>query len=150
MAEGLALARAQRPQGAGLTTTLVRAAGGILARRAEAGLEVLVVHRPRYDDWGFPKGKCLAGESDEACALREVEEETGFECRLGDDVGATSYVDSRGRPKQVRYWTMEPLAGSFSPGDEVDEIRWLPLVNAIALLSYERDRLFLLDAAPGL
>ncbi|MFN2468394.1 MAG: NUDIX hydrolase [Gaiellaceae bacterium] len=128
----------------------VRAAGGILSRRTETGLEVLVVHRPRYDDWGFPKGKCLAHESDEACALREVDEETGFRCRLGQDVGATSYVDSRGRPKEVRYWTMEALAGSFRPGDEVDEIRWLGLVQAIALLTYERDRLLLMDAASRL
>ena len=128
----------------------VRAAGGILSRRTEAGLEVLAVHRPRYDDWGFPKGKCLAGESDEACALREVFEETGFRCRLGQAVGATSYVDSRGRPKEVRYWTMEVLTGSFTPGDEVDEIRWLGLVQAITLLTYERDRLLLMDAAPRL
>ena len=121
--------------------TEVRAAGGLVIRDGE----VLLVHRPKYDDWTFPKGKCNPGESDEECALREVEEETGLRCELVDEAGQTEYVDSRGRPKRVRWWRMEPVAGEFTPSDEVDEIRWLSPEAAAALLSYDRDRV-LLDA----
>jgi 8-oxo-dGTP diphosphatase len=115
--------------------TLVRAAGGLVVRDGE----VLLVHRPRYDDWTFPKGKCDEGESDEACALREVEEETGLSCALLDEAGRTDYVDSKGRPKTVRWWRMQPVDGAFTPTDEVDEIRWLAPEDAAALLSYDRD-----------
>jgi 8-oxo-dGTP pyrophosphatase MutT (NUDIX family) len=100
---------------------------------------LLLVHRPRYDDWTFPKGKCDAGETDEACALREVEEETGLRCRLGRELATTSYVDGRGRPKIVRYWLMEPLDGEFEAGDEVDAVRWVDAETAGRLLSYARD-----------
>jgi len=103
-------------------------------------LAICLVHRPRYDDWTLPKGKCADGELDEDCALREVEEETGYACTLGEELATSSYIDSRGREKSVRYWAMEPARGSFSPNSEVDEIRWLPLEGAGALLSYERDR----------
>jgi 8-oxo-dGTP pyrophosphatase MutT (NUDIX family) len=115
--------------------TLVRAAGGVVLR----GERVLLVHRPRYDDWTFPKGKALDGESDEDCALREVEEETGLRCELGAELVTTRYVDSKGRPKQVRWWAMRPLSGAFTPTDEVDEIRWSTADEAARLLSYERD-----------
>ena len=116
--------------------TVVRAAGGLVVRRGE----VLLVHRPRYDDWTFPKGKCDDGEPDEDCALREVHEETGIRCELDADVGTTEYTDSRGRPKQIRWWTMRPIASDgFEQNDEVDEIRWLTPRDAARLLSYERD-----------
>lgn len=123
---------------------LVRAAGGVVFRR-DAGdtFEVLLVHRPRYDDWTFPKGKAQPGESDEDCALREVEEETGLACALGHELAATSYVDARGRPKVVRYWTMSPLRGTFSPNDEIDEIRWLDADEAHRRVTYDRDRVVL-------
>jgi 8-oxo-dGTP diphosphatase len=101
------------------------------------------VHRPRYDDWTFPKGKAEDGESDEECALREVWEETGLHCTLGDEVASTDYVDSRGRPKRVRWWLMSPVDGGFEPTDEVDEIRWLEPVEAARLLSYDRDLVLL-------
>jgi 8-oxo-dGTP diphosphatase len=103
-------------------------------------VEVLLVHRPKYDDWSLPKGKCGRAEEDLACALREVEEETGLRCEPGSELPSTSYRDSRGRPKTVRYWAMDPRSGSFSPHDEVDEVRWLAREEAAALLSYERDR----------
>jgi 8-oxo-dGTP diphosphatase len=115
--------------------TLVRAAGGLVVRDGQ----VLLVHRPRYDDWTFPKGKCHDGESDEDCALREVEEETGLRCALVTDAGTTDYVDARGRPKRVRWWLMEPLGGEFTATEEVDEIRWTEPGDAAALLSYDRD-----------
>ena len=113
----------------------VRAAGGLVARDGR----VLLVHRPRYDDWTFPKGKATPGEPDEACALREVEEETGLRCALGDELPATHYVDAKGREKRVRWWRMRPLDGEFVPGDEVDEIRWLTPEEAASLLSYPGD-----------
>jgi len=115
----------------------------VFRRNDGAGLEVLLVHRPKYDDWTFPKGKALPDESDEDCALREVEEETGLRCELVRELAGTSYTDSRGRPKVVRYWAMRPLTGEFSPHAEVDEARWLPLEQARAALTYDRDRIVL-------
>ena len=118
---------------------VVRAAGGVVVRDGR----LLLVHRPKYDDWTFPKGKCEPGESDEACAVREVAEETGLHCELGTELPSTHYTDSRDRPKRVRWWRMEPVAGEFTPTDEVDEIRWLTREDAAALLSYARDQALL-------
>ena len=127
--------------GATAVPDVVRAAGGIVWRHDQGGaVEVLLVHRPKYDDWSFPKGKLDAGESDEECAVREVEEETGLRCALGEELLGTSYVDRRGRPKAVRYWEMTVVDGAFTPTDEVDVVRWLPPADAEPLLSYERDR----------
>jgi 8-oxo-dGTP diphosphatase len=117
----------------------VRAAGGVVAREADGIVEVVVVHRPKYDDWTLPKGKAEDGESDEECALREVEEETGLVCDLVDELVGASYVDSSGRPKVVRYWLMRPVAGRLRPTREVDDARWLPLDAAEDQLTYERD-----------
>ena len=122
----------------------VRAAGGVVWRSdgEDGSVHVLVVHRPRYDDWSLPKGKADAGESDAECALREVQEETGLTCRLGAELPSTSYRDNKARPKTVRYWAMEPVSGggAFTPNAEIDEIRWLPVAEAVKLLSYEHDR----------
>lgn len=119
----------------------VHAAGGLICRPGPAGMaEVFVVHRPAYDDWSLPKGKLLAGEDPLAGALREVEEETGLECRALRFFGRTSYIDRRGRPKVVDYWVMEPRGGRFLPGMEVDSARWVTVGEAIELLSYDRDR----------
>lgn len=117
----------------------VRAAGGVVARDAGSGLEVLVVHRPRYDDWTFPKGKAEPGESDEDCALREVWEETGLRCALGTELPSTFYTDGQGRPKRVRYWLMRAEACALVFAREVDEARWLGPAEAASLLTYERD-----------
>jgi 8-oxo-dGTP pyrophosphatase MutT (NUDIX family) len=114
----------------------VRAAGGLVQRDGK----VLLVHRPRYDDWTFPKGKALDGEPDEECALREVHEETGIRARLEAELGTTRYTDTKGRAKRVRWWSMEPVEDDgFAPGDEVDELRWLPAEEAAELLTYDRD-----------
>jgi 8-oxo-dGTP diphosphatase len=119
----------------------VRAAGGILLRSAAEGdPEVAVVHRPRYDDWSLPKGKLQPGETFEEAAVREVAEETGFRCRIDGEAGTVRYRDRRGRPKLVRYYLMRPLDGSFAPGDEVDELRWLGPAEAVRTLSYPHDR----------
>ena len=81
---------------------------------ANGEAEVLVVHRPKYDDWTFPKGKNKPGEDDDICALREVEEETGFRCTLGPELTSTAYIDRKGRPKEVRYWIMTVEHGELS------------------------------------
>ncbi len=118
----------------------VKASGGVVWRRGAAGIEVALVHRPKYDDWSFPKGKLDPGEGWEEAALREVEEEIGLRCRLGHELPPTRYRDSKGRAKVVRYWMMEPLDGEFVPSAEVDEVRWLAPADADRLLSYEHDR----------
>jgi 8-oxo-dGTP diphosphatase len=115
--------------------TEVRAAGGVVIR--DGG--VLLVHRPDYGDWTLPKGKLDPGESWEEAAVREVEEETGLRCDVGEEAGRTFYVDSHGRDKEVRYFRMEPVGDPFAQ-NEVDEVRWVPLADAAELLSYERDR----------
>ena len=101
---------------------------------------MLLVHRPEYDDWTLPKGKSMRGEDDLACALREVEEETGLCCEPEAELASTSYRDTRGRNKTVRYWAMRPLRGSFSPHDEIDQVRWLALPEAAERLTHARDR----------
>jgi 8-oxo-dGTP pyrophosphatase MutT (NUDIX family) len=134
---GLEVAPSPRAQGQGL----IRAAGGLVVRAGEDGKrEVLVVHRPRYDDWTFPKGKAWKDESDEDCALREVEEETGLVCELDAELLATEYLDGSGRPKRVRYWLMRPVGGRLEFHHEVDDGRWVSSEEARRLLSYERDR----------
>lgn len=119
--------------------TIVRAAGGVPVRTAAQGIEVLVVHRPGYDDWTFPKGKCEPGESDEDCALREVVEETGLVCVLEDELPSTAYRDSKGRPKRVRYWRLRVVGGNLAFDHEVGSGRWLSPADAETLLTYERD-----------
>jgi 8-oxo-dGTP diphosphatase len=120
----------------------VRAAGGVVRRPGPLNLvEILVIHRPTYNDWTLPKGKLDPGETAEAAALREVEEETGLRCRLGAELGCVAYVDRRRRPKTVCYWLMDPIEiGAFVPTDEVDEMRWLTVEEALGLLTYGRDR----------
>jgi 8-oxo-dGTP pyrophosphatase MutT (NUDIX family) len=118
---------------------MIRAAGGVVVRKSGEDVEVLVVHRPRYDDWTFPKGKAESGESDEDCALREVEEETGLRCELDRELPETSYVDAHGRPKRVRYWLMRSVAGELGFLHEVDDAAWLTKEQAAQRLSYSRD-----------
>jgi phosphohistidine phosphatase SixA/8-oxo-dGTP pyrophosphatase MutT (NUDIX family) len=121
--------------------TVVRAAGGIVTLPEGEEPRFALVHRPKYDDWTFPKGKLHDGESEEQAALREVEEETGLRCRLEEPVDeVVAYTDRLGRPKVVRYWTMTPDGGAFRPNDEVDELRWVGAEEAMTLLTYPHDR----------
>lgn len=126
-----------------------RAAGGVISRRGERGeIEILLVYRGgNQRDWTFPKGKVEPGEDDEACALREVREETDLRCALGDELPAVSYYDRRGRPKVVRYWAMSIVKGQARPRNEVEAVRWLEIESALGLLTYERDREVLLAFA---
>lgn len=129
---------------------IVHAAGGVVTRTtADGSIEVLIVHRPRYDDWSLPKGKAEPGESGEETALREVEEETGYRCVLGREIPTVHYEDHRGRHKEVRFWHMAVISDAspkpdvearFVPNDEVDELRWISPTAAATLLSYDADR----------
>jgi len=113
---------------------LVRAAGGIVLRDGR----VLLVHRPKYDDWSFPKGKLERGETWEACAVRELEEETGLVADVGRELGSTSYDVAQG-PKEVRYFLVR-ADGEPRAQNEVDEVRWATRAEALELLSYDYDR----------
>ena len=121
-------------------TAEVKAAGGVVWRRGPGGIEVAVAHRPHREDWSLPKGKLDPGETWEQAALREVEEEIGFRCRLGRELASTAYTDQKGRSKVVRYWLMEPEEGAFEANPEVDELRWLIPSAAADLLTYPHDR----------
>ena len=128
----------------------IPAAGALLWRPGEQGPEVVLVHRPRYDDWSFPKGKCLPGEHVLITAVREVTEETEIEVTLGRRLRTVRYL-SDGRPKQVDYWAARPAAQAaggtgepaapvpFTPNEEVDQIAWLPLTAAGDQLTYQHD-----------
>jgi 8-oxo-dGTP pyrophosphatase MutT (NUDIX family) len=115
----------------------VRAAGGIIVRDGH----VLLVHRPRYDDWSLPKGKLEDGETWELGAVREVEEETGLRCELGEELGRTNYLVEAG-PKEVRYFRMT-CDGEARAQNEVDDVRWVPLSEARELLTHALDRALL-------
>jgi len=128
----------------------IRAAGAVLWRRAPDGPRVALVHRPRYDDWSFPKGKVDAGEHVLGAALREVVEETGIAVRLGRRLPSITYLKD-GRPKQVDYWSATPIDAEavFVPNEEVDRLEWLPVAEAVERLSYERDAQVLREFAAG-
>ena len=129
---------------------VVRAAGGVVYRLDAAGApEVVMVHRPAYDDWSLPKGKLKPQERLEAAALREVEEETGMVCLIERCLGTTRYIDRRGRDKVVWYWLMRAYEGDFQPLAEVDRVHWCGIVEAMATLSYDHDRDILLRARLG-
>jgi CYTH domain-containing protein/8-oxo-dGTP pyrophosphatase MutT (NUDIX family) len=120
-----------------MSATDVRAAGGLVVRDGR----VLLVHRPRYDDWSLPKGKLDPGEDWETAALREVHEEAGVRARLREPLPSVHYTDAKGRSKTVRYWRMEvEQAEPFAPNDEVDEVAWLEPADAVRRLTYDHDR----------
>lgn len=131
----------------------VRAAGCVVWRvnpdaepgEREAGLEILVIHRERYDDWSFPKGKLDEGETDLDAAVREVREETNVEGTLGPELSPVAYTDHKGRSKTVRYWPLEYRSGEFEPNEEVDSIEWLGVTAARARLSYQHDAELLME-----
>ena len=127
----------------------IQAAGAVVWRAGEEGIETALVHRPRYDDWSFPKGKAFAGEHVLLTAVREVAEETGTRVALGRRLATTQYLTSGG-PKRVDYWAGRPVSpGTFIPGDEVDDLSWLPLGAAADQLSYAHDVAVLEEFAAG-
>ena len=127
-----------------MTPTLVRAAGGVVWRAAgRNGVEVLLVHRPRYDDWSLPKGKLKRGEHPIVAACREVHEETAVDASIAarlPTVSYTTHIDAQPAPKVVDYWAMRVVAESgFTPGAEIDAIGWLDVDRALDRLSYRHD-----------
>ncbi|MFC3504979.1 NUDIX domain-containing protein [Micromonospora krabiensis] len=119
--------------------TEIRAAGGVAWRPTPDGVEVCLVHRPRYGDWSLPKGKLEPAEPPLAAAVREVAEETDVRAVPQVRLPSARYR-SEGRPKVVDYWSMRAVAeGGFQPGTEVDEVRWLAVDDAIRLVSYPHD-----------
>jgi 8-oxo-dGTP pyrophosphatase MutT (NUDIX family) len=114
---------------------IVRSAGAIVLRDGR----VLVIHRPKYDDWGFPKGKLEQGEDDAAAAVREVEEEVALRVRLGARIGETRYTLVDGTRKVTVFFRAE-ADGEPEPGDGVDEVRWVTLAEAAELLTNSNHR----------
>jgi len=128
---------------------LIHAAGAVVWRGDPAAPEVAVIHRPKYDDWTFPKGKLKTGEHVIEGCLREVAEETGLRVLLGRALPPVHYL-VRGRLKRVDYWVARVAeSGPFRAGDEVDELRWLSLEEARERLSYEWDAGLLRALAAG-
>ena len=126
--------------------TEILAAGGIVIDKETGTPRVLLVHRPSYDDWSFPKGKLDPGESIEEAALREVREETGLDCRITRKFATLRYryrrrKEGRLRLKAVHYFLMERVRGDIqAAGEEVDRAEWFDFDEAAGRLSYEQDR----------
>lgn len=121
----------------------VRAAGTLPWRRRRGQLQLALVHRPRYDDWSWAKGKLDPGETFPVAAARETLEETGLRVRLGHPLPTTTYtVSSGGGPtvKEVRYWAAEVTGGDGGLVHEVDEVAWLEATEVRHRLTYDRDR----------
>ncbi len=136
------------PLAAGEDDVAAHAAGGVVWRHAGAELEVVLVHRPRYDDWSFPKGKVRRGEPALAAAYREVGEETGLAPTLGPSLPQSRYQTEQGK-KLVEYWAMRSGgAPGHVTGDEVDRMEWLALAEARERLSYGGDRELLDELDP--
>jgi 8-oxo-dGTP diphosphatase len=125
----------------------VVAAGAVVSRKGA----VLLVHRPRYDDWSFPKGKLDRGEHATTAAVREVAEETGLDIRLGPPLADQRYPTG-GRMKTVHYWTGRVVGdhdvSGYQPNHEIDAVEWVPWEEAAARLTYPHDRDTLAEARP--
>jgi 8-oxo-dGTP diphosphatase len=106
----------------------------------KGALEVLLIHRPVHGDWSIPKGKAEPGENGRECAEREVREETGLRCRVGQELPSIRYEDSKHRVKTIRYWAAAAGSGRFAPNEEVDAVRWLSLPAALRTVTEPRDR----------
>jgi 8-oxo-dGTP pyrophosphatase MutT (NUDIX family) len=118
---------------------VIRAAGGVIVRDGT----VVLVHRPKYDDWSFPKGKLDKGETFEEAAVREVREETGLICELRGHLVDVEYPVGDGDRKLVRFWEMNVVGGDVdarTPDREIDHVEWVPLETARTRLTYEQDR----------
>ena len=126
---------------------VIRAAGGLVWRSSSRGREVALIHRPKYDDWTLPKGKLTDGESFQDAAVREVEEETGLDVRIGDFAGGCTYLTKRA-PKIVLYWHMEVEGETKFAGanEEADALEWMSVEDARRRLTHRRERRVLADS----
>lgn len=128
-------------------------AGGIVFRKYSNAqdYDILLVHRPRYDDWTFPKGHCEKGESLEETALREVLEETGLSCTIIQSLPLMSYITPKGKFMSVAYFFMEPQNDEQSPHDkEVDVVKWFSCDDGMARLTYQSEKDFFLYVRSGI
>src|SRR5882724_4946733 len=131
---------------------VIKAAGGILQRYTPQGDEVMIVYRKRHQDWTLPKGKVKDGESFQEAAMREVEEETGCSCRVGNYLGTISYAD-KGVPKVVLFWKMSLIAEkAVTDSEEIGEALWMQVPAAIQRLTYAQEKALLsrVGSAPRL
>lgn len=128
------------------SSSIIQAAGGVVADLSKGKIRYLVAHRPAYDDWSFPKGKLDDGEKHRDAALREVKEETGLVCNVLAKLSPVVYTTPNGNPKRVKYWLMEPESGKFARNDEVDAVSWLKRTQAMGLLTYVHDQALLAEA----
>jgi 8-oxo-(d)GTP phosphatase len=121
--------------------TDVLAAGAVVFR---PGKDVLLIHRPRYDDWSFPKGKLDPGEHVAAAAVREVAEETGLRVRLGPPLAEQQYTLENGNRKVVSYWVGRVVGdddvSGYAPNNEVDAVEWVAYDKALDRLTHDHDR----------
>jgi len=122
------------------------AAGAAVYRMRRGRPEILLTHRPRYDDWSLPKGKLDRGEGFKACAEREVEEESGVTGVVEGFLGTVGYITGAGNKKAVRYWLLQAKDESFKPNKEVDKIRWFRPKKAMEKASYSRDEAIIASA----
>ena len=119
----------------------ILAAGAVLWRKSEKKkTEVLIIHRPKYDDWTFPKGKAEIGEPLIACAYREVLEETNIETAFGPYLGEVEYLTNDGK-KKVSFWSAKVVKEKdFKPNTEVDQLKWVEVTKIKELLTLDTDR----------
>lgn len=126
-------------------STRATSAGGVVYRRTTAGPEIVLAHRRAPSLWALPKGTPAAGESLEETALRETAEETGLAVEIEEPIGPISYVFVRGSTrffKTVHFWLMRPTGGDLSAHDhEFDDVRWVPLSEALRLMNYATERI---------
>jgi 8-oxo-dGTP diphosphatase len=137
-----------------VSTSEIMAAGAVLYRVIEDEIEIGLIHRPRYDDWSFPKGKIEFGESSLAAARREVLEETGYGAKFGPLIAEIQYL-AEGVPKRVKYWSAQAISEAKPITDlqEVDKFEWHSLKSAKTKLTHEEDRKVLKlfkDISPGI
>jgi len=122
----------------------VVSAGAVVWRTGDDGVEVVLVHRPRYDDWSFPKGKLEPGEHPLTAAVREVAEETGLTVRVGPMLPLQTYPVAGGATKHVHYWSARQISAgdvsAYRPNAEIDKVRWLSVPKAHGRLTHARDR----------
>jgi len=119
----------------------ISAAGAVVWRKHKDNFtEVAIIHRPKYDDWSFPKGKIEVGESLIACAHREVLEETNLQTEFGPHLGQVEYFTPDGL-KKVTYWSAKVIGEKpFRTNTEVDQLKWIPITKVIEVLTNETDK----------
>lgn len=125
---------------------MIEAAGGVVVDLSRGKPRYLLIHRPVYDDWTFPKGKLDEDEKHRDAALREVAEETGLTCDILANLSSTEYVTPGNNRKRVRYWLMQPMSGSFTENDEVDVVLWVKRTKAMNMLTHVHDQAVLVEA----